>query len=81
MIIDRDDNGRIKKKYNDDDFIKLCEEYKINKNAKEISERENWFVWFSTKFTERFWESKDKFVIVWYDTWQISLNIESDLPI
>ena len=41
MIIDRDDNGRIKKKYNDDDFIKLCEEYKINKNAKEISERED----------------------------------------
>lgn len=41
MIIDRENNGRIKKQYNDEDFIELCEEYSIKRNAKEISIRED----------------------------------------
>lgn len=33
MIKERDIFGRIKSKYKNEDFIPLCEEYKINKNA------------------------------------------------
>lgn len=40
MIKERDIFGRIKSKYKNEDFIPLCEEYKINKNAKEIANRE-----------------------------------------
>lgn len=40
MINERDNKGRIKSKYKDEDFIPLCEEYKVNKNAKEIALRE-----------------------------------------
>lgn len=40
MIDNRDDNGRIKSKYKDEDFIQFCEEYSKNKNAKEIAIRE-----------------------------------------
>lgn len=40
MIEERDNTGRIKSKYKDEDFIMLCEEYKVNKNAKEIALRE-----------------------------------------
>lgn len=40
MITNREDNGRIKKQYNDEDFIVLCKEYEVNRNAKEIAERE-----------------------------------------
>ena len=41
MIINRNETGRIQKQYNDEDFISLCEEYAINRNAKEIATREN----------------------------------------
>lgn len=40
MIINREDNGRIKKQYNDEDFIELCKEYEVKRNAKEIANRE-----------------------------------------
>lgn len=40
MINNRDNNGRIKSKYKDEDFIPLCKEYEVNKNAKEIATRE-----------------------------------------
>lgn len=40
MIINRNKTGRIEKQYNDEDFISLCEEYAINRNAKEIAIRE-----------------------------------------
>lgn len=40
MIVNRTKTGRIKKQYNDDDFIPLCKEYAINRNAKEIATRE-----------------------------------------
>lgn len=36
MILNRNNKGQIKSKYIDEDFIPLCEEYKINKNAKEF---------------------------------------------
>lgn len=40
MIINREDNGRIQKQYNDEDFIELCKEYEVKRNAKEIANRE-----------------------------------------
>lgn len=40
MIINREDNGRIKKQYYDKDFIELCKEYEVKRNAKEIADRE-----------------------------------------
>ena len=40
MIINREGNGRIKQQYNDEDFIELCKEYKVKRNAKEIANRE-----------------------------------------
>lgn len=40
MIINREGNGRIKQQYNDEDFIELCKEYEVKRNAKEIANRE-----------------------------------------
>lgn len=40
MIINREDNGRIKQQYSDEDFIELCKEYEVKRNAKEIANRE-----------------------------------------
>lgn len=40
MIINREKNGRIQKQYSDEDFIELCKEYEVKRNAKEIANRE-----------------------------------------
>ena len=37
MIINREDNGRIKQQYNDEDFIELCKEYEVKRKASKLT--------------------------------------------